>query len=330
MRYVFLLNPAAGRQDSTKELEAAARAALARAGVPAGQWSIRRTAYKGHARELARAAAAAGGPVTLFAAGGDGTFNEVLTGAKGCPGAAVGCIPAGSGNDFLRTFGTKADFLDLDAQLAGRPVTIDLMDTTLGLSAAVCAAGLDAQVANGAAAYRHNPLFHGEAAYLLSALRQICGPLGRRFRFEADGEVLEEDVLMCAVCNTRDYGGGFRAAPLARPDDGWLDLVVVRKVGRLKILRLLGHAVKTVQQIDKHQDHNACPEDSQLFTDHRENHVIVGLRDASQLLDAVSQPLSEQSAGAYGIQCLQRLIGLVRVFFRVRIQPRLNSSDTEG
>ena len=52
--------------------------------------------------------------------------------------------------------------------------------------------------------------------------------------------MLEEDVLMCAVCNTRDYGGGFRAAPLARPDDGWLDLVVVRKVGRLKILRLLG------------------------------------------------------------------------------------------
>ena len=93
MRYVFLLNPAAGRQDSTKELEAAARAALARAGVPAGQWSIRRTAYKGHARELARAAAAAGGEITLFAAGGDGTFNEVLTGAKGCPGAAVGCIP---------------------------------------------------------------------------------------------------------------------------------------------------------------------------------------------------------------------------------------------
>ena len=240
MRYLFLLNPAAGRQDSTKELEAAARAALARAGVPAGQWSIRRTAYKGHARELARAAAAAGGEITLFAAGGDGTFNEVLTGAKGCPGAAVGCIPAGSGNDFLRTFGTKADFLDLDAQLAGRPVTIDLMDTTLGLSAAVCAAGLDAQVANGAAAFRHNPLFHGEAAYLLSALRQICGPLGRRFRFEADGQVLEEDVLLCAVCNTKDYGGGFRAAPNARPDDGWLDLVAVRRAGRLKILSLLG------------------------------------------------------------------------------------------
>ena len=240
MRYLFLLNPAAGRQDRTALLDRAARAALDRAGVPASGWEIRRTEYKGHARELAAQAAQSGEPVRIFAAGGDGTFNEALTGASPYPNAAVGCIPAGSGNDFLRTFGVKEEFLDLDAQLAGGTVTIDLMDTSLGLSAAVCAAGLDAQVASGAAAYRHNPLFHGEAAYLLSALRQICGPLGRRFRFEADGEVLEEDILLCAVCNTRDYGGGFRAAPLARPDDGWLDLVAVKKTGRLKILSLLG------------------------------------------------------------------------------------------
>ena len=50
-------------------------------------------------------------------------------------------------NDFLRTFGTKEEFLDLDAQLAGGPVSIDLMQTSLGLSATICAAGQDAQVA---------------------------------------------------------------------------------------------------------------------------------------------------------------------------------------
>lgn len=244
MRYLFLLNPAAGREDRTGPLAAAARAALEKAGIPGSDWEIRSTEYKGHARLLAeqagRRAQAEGRPVEIFAAGGDGTFNEVLTGAWRYPLASVGCIPAGSGNDFLRTFGRKEEFLDLDAQLAGRPVTIDLMETSLGLSAAVCAAGLDAQVAAGAAAYRHNPLFHGEAAYLLSAVKEICGPLGRRFRFEADGEVLDLDAMMCAVCNTRDYGGGFRAAPCARPDDGLLDLVVVKKVSRLKILRLLG------------------------------------------------------------------------------------------
>ena len=48
-------------------------------------------------------------------AGGDGTFNEALTGIYGYANAAVGCLPFGSGNDFLRTFGTKEEFLDLDA-----------------------------------------------------------------------------------------------------------------------------------------------------------------------------------------------------------------------
>ena len=82
----------------------------------------------------------------IFTAGGDGTFNEALTGAHGFDKTAVGCLPYGSGNDFLRTYGTKEEFLDLDAQLAGGTVPIDLMRTSLGLSATICAAGLDAQV----------------------------------------------------------------------------------------------------------------------------------------------------------------------------------------
>ena len=150
----------------------------------------------------------------------------------------MGCIPTGSGNDFLRTFGSKPEFLDLDGQLAGSVVPLDLMETDLGPSVSVCAAGLDAQVAAGAARFRHNPFFHGEAAYLLSAAREICGPIGRQMRFTVDGETFEAPVMMCAACNTRDYGGGFRAAPAARPDDGLIDLIVVRRISRATLLRL--------------------------------------------------------------------------------------------
>ncbi len=244
MRYIFLLNPVAGRSDSSARLEEAVRAALGRAGIPPEAYAIRRTEHAGHARELARAAAEqaarAGEELRIYTAGGDGTFNEALTGAYGYPNAAVGCLPCGSGNDFLRSFGTKEEFLDLDAQLAGTAVPIDLMETSLGLSAAICAAGLDAQVAYGIPRFRRIPLCGGEAAYLLSIVRELCGHIGRRLRFEIDGETLEVDCLMCAVCNGKDYGGGFRAAPEARLDDGWLDLFIVRRVGRLTIAKLLG------------------------------------------------------------------------------------------
>ena len=153
MRYLFLLNPAAGKQDCTVQLIPQIRAAAARAGWSEADYTIHTTEYAGHARELARAAAQeaarAGDSLRIWTAGGDGTFMEAMTGVQGFANAAVGCLPYGSGNDFLRTYGTRAEFTDLDAQLAGGEVTIDLLETSLGLSATICAAGLDAQVAYG-------------------------------------------------------------------------------------------------------------------------------------------------------------------------------------
>ena len=244
MRTLFLLNPAAGKADCTRALPRQIDAAAARAGLAMGEYTIRITAHAGHARELANAAARqarqAGEQLRIYTAGGDGTFNEALTGVYGFENAAVGCLPYGSGNDFLRTFGTKAEFLDLDAQLAGGPVAIDLMQTSLGLSATICAAGLDAQVAYGIPKFRRIPLCGGEAAYALSIVEQLCGHIGRRVEYTIDGETLTVNCLMCAVCNGRTYGGGFRAAPEAKPDDGWLDVYIIRKVSRLTIAKLLG------------------------------------------------------------------------------------------
>ena len=244
MHTLFLLNPAAGKADCTRTLPQQIAAAAAGAGLAPEDYTIRVTTHAGHARELSRAAAAAaqkaGVELHIFTAGGDGTFNEALTGAHGFDKTAVGCLPYGSGNDFLRTYGTKEEFLDLDAQLAGGTVPIDLMRTSLGLSATICAAGLDAQVAYGIPKFRRIPLCGGEVSYLLSIVEQLCGHIGRRVTFTIDDEELTVDCLMCAICNGRAYGGGFLAAPEADPADGWLDVMIVRRVGRLTIAKLLG------------------------------------------------------------------------------------------
>ena len=243
MRYLFLLNPAAGKQNCTIPLVPRLKEAAARAGIPEDAVTIRTTAYPGHARDLARAAAqaaqTAGETLRVWTAGGDGTLVEALTGVQGFVHAAVGCLPYGSGNDFLRTYGVREEFTDLDAQLAGGEVAIDLMQTNLGLSATICAAGLDAQVAYGIPKFRRIPLCGGEVSYLLSIVEQLCGHIGRRVEYTIDGETFAVDCLMCAICNGRTYGGGFCAGPEAQPDDGWLDVFIVRKVGRLTIAKLL-------------------------------------------------------------------------------------------
>ena len=244
MRYLFILNPAAGKQDCTVQLIPQLQQAAARAGIPVDAVATCKTEYAGHAKALARAAAEeaakAGEQLHIWTAGGDGTLVEALTGVQGFANAAVGCLPYGSGNDFLRTYGTRAEFTDLDAQLAGGEVTIDLLETSLGLSATICAAGLDAQVAYGIPKFRRIPLCGGEVSYLLSIVEQLCGHIGRRVTFTIDDEELTVDCLMCAICNGRAYGGGFLAAPEADPADGWLDVMIVRRVGRLTIAKLLG------------------------------------------------------------------------------------------
>lgn len=244
MRYLFILNPAAGKQDCTVPLIPQLQQAAVRAGIPVDAVATCKTEYAGHAKALARAAAEeaakAGEQLHIWTAGGDGTLVEALTGVQGFANAAVGCLPYGSGNDFLRTYGTRAEFTDLDAQLAGGEVTIDLLETSLGLSATICAAGLDAQVAYGIPKFRRIPLCGGEVSYLLSIVEQLCGHIGRRVTFTIDDEELTVDCLMCAICNGRAYGGGFLAAPEADPADGWLDVMIVRRVGRLTIAKLLG------------------------------------------------------------------------------------------
>ena len=192
MRTLFLLNPTAGKADCTRTLPQQINAAAARAGLAPEEYTIQVTNHAGHARELANAAAQqarqSGEELRVFTAGGDGTFNEALTGIYGYANAAVGCLPFGSGNDFLRTYGTREEFNDLDAQLAGGEVDIDLMQTDLGLSATICAAGLDAQVAYGIPQFRRIPFCGGEMAYALSIVKQLCGHIGRNVTFTIDGE----------------------------------------------------------------------------------------------------------------------------------------------
>ncbi len=238
MEHIFIINPVAGRTNAAGELEPRIRQACRELDVSA---RVEVTQAAGDAAATAREMAARGRPVRLYACGGDGTLNEVLQGAASHPWVEVACLPLGSGNDFVRNFPRTMDqFLDVKAQIRGRARAMDVIRTDRGYCAAICSAGLDAQVAYGIPKFRRLPLCGGTMAYKLSILQQVMGPLGRRLVLEIDGKRIEQECLMAAVCNGSTYGGGFYAAPQASLTDGLLDVVVVRRIGRLRIARVLG------------------------------------------------------------------------------------------
>ena len=237
MQPVFIINPTAGKLDASVALIPQIHAAASRAGVKP---IVEITRRPGHACDLAAKYAASGEAVALYACGGDGTLNEVLQGVIGCPNAAVGCVPCGSGNDYVRNFGTQAQFLDIDAQLAAKPFAVDLIQTPQGYGIDIYAAGIDAQVANGIPKWRRVPLCGGTTAYTLSILEAICSTFKHRLRITADDRRLEDTFMMLAVCNGQMYGGGYCAAPHASMADGLLDVVLLKPIPRLKLPGLLG------------------------------------------------------------------------------------------
>ena len=121
MEQVFFINPVAGKRDASAELVPRIQAAARQLQLPQPQIVV--TQYAGQAREAAHRYAASGTPAALYACGGDGTLNELVQGAAGSANVAVGCVPCGSGNDYVRNFGAagQAPFLDFAAQLQAQP-----------------------------------------------------------------------------------------------------------------------------------------------------------------------------------------------------------------
>lgn len=237
MKHVFIVNPVAGKKDAGKKLIPEIIRAASNLELP---YEVILTEAPGHATALAETYAQAEDEVRLYACGGDGTFHEVVQGAWLYPNAAIGCIPCGSGNDFVRNFTHKEDFLDIAAMLQGRVVNMDLVETPEGYSTSSCSVGLDAQVAMGIDKWRRVPGCGGSVSYLLSAVEQVMGKLGLHLKIRLDDTELEGEYLLAAACNGKAYGGGFMAAPPARLDDGEMDVLLVKKISRLKIAGVIG------------------------------------------------------------------------------------------
>ena len=235
MDHLFIINPAAGKKDSTETLERL----LERLPLPR---KIVHTAREGDARRMTEAAAALGKPIRIYACGGDGTLNEVVNGAAGHDFLAVTNVPMGTGNDFLKLFGPnyRSIFSNLEALAAGPQAAFDLMDCNGKLGLDVICAGVDARIAAGVHKYKRLKGVSGRWAYLLSLAEQvlvrgICCPM--TVSMGADRWTQEPTAILC-ICNGRHYGGGFMPVAEARMDDGVLHTILVRKVGRAAFAKL--------------------------------------------------------------------------------------------
>jgi len=238
MRHLFIINPAAGKKETTALLEKKLAALRF-------EHEVVYTEKAGDAREIARAAAERGDPVRIYACGGDGTLNEVVNGAAGYDHVAITCVPKGTGNDFLKVFGDgyRKLFYDLEALAEGPQTPFDLIDCNghLGIDMVCC--GVDARI--GAGVHRYKKVASGMMAYCLSLVENVLlKGLTRHMTVRMEDIYWDGETTIICICNGRYYGGGFMPAPDAMPDDGVLDMLLVPGISLLTFARLVGKYAK--------------------------------------------------------------------------------------
>ena len=222
-KLLFIVNPRAGKTKSTAPLFDAV-AAFSRAGYLV---KVFLTEGRGDAT---RAAAELGGAYDLVVcAGGDGTFNEMVSGLMQLPECPeVGYLPNGSTNDFAASLHLHTTVATAARAVAGGiPYSLDIGRHNDRYFAYVASFGAFTRSSYSASQAAKNAL--GHFAYILEGLGDLDSLRPYRCAIDADGEHFEGDFIFGAVCNSTSLGGLVKLDPKhVSMDDGTFELLLLR------------------------------------------------------------------------------------------------------
>ena len=237
MKHIFIINPAAGKENYYATIETALKRAKNI------EYELYETKGRGDATAYIRDYCTKNPTETVrfYACGGDGTLNEVVNGVVGFENASVGCYPCGSGNDFVKYYGGKRVFYDLNALLNAKEEYIDLI--RVGDRYAINAAhfGLDSCVAQTMMNVRRKKFIGGKNAYTTGVVVGLLKAMRNKCKVTVDGELLNPkgEILLCTVANGQFVGGSFRCAPRSLDNDGLLEVCLVHPISHITFVRLV-------------------------------------------------------------------------------------------
>lgn len=179
----------------------------------------------------------------LVAAGGDGTLFEVLNGLYRHPKPAripLGLLPIGTGNAFARDLQLKpsawSDAIDLLQRRRTREVDVGLVKSADRTFYFLNIVGMGFTVDASKTAQKLK--FFGNSAYTLATLWQVLKLKSFPLMVDLDGRKIRGDNIFITISNTRYTGTHFLIAPDASIDDGLLDVTILEKLPRRRLLKL--------------------------------------------------------------------------------------------
>jgi len=202
----------------------------------------------------------------FIAVGGDGTIHEVVSGIMSMnPGdgeATLAVIPVGTGNDWGREWGVTIDHrMAVDIIAKGNTKVQDLAEVrsfkfgkeNTRYMANIGGLGFDANVCFKVDGYKDAGKT-GSSLYIRGLLRAFFGYTNKRFKIDVDGSTLYEGKVFSTAFGIGRYsGGGMLQTPEALPDDGLLEVTVIKKIPKLKVIfsmkKLYSGDIYTIKEV---------------------------------------------------------------------------------
>lgn len=251
-RHIFILNPAAG-QGKAFSLEDEIIKTGIRLGIDVEIYKTKEVLdAQVEANRLAKTASK-DLPIRIYACGGDGTVNEVLNGIVGYDNVELAIVPTGTGNDFIRNFGTINDFLDIEKQILGTSQKVDVIGyksstdsyTAIRYCINMINIGFDCDVVREAAILKKKPFISGSMAYLIGVVKKLYQMKGTNLKVLLEDEkVIDGKLLLMAVGNGCFCGGGVKGVPYAKTDDGLMDVSMIKRCSRTQLIMVFSKYVK--------------------------------------------------------------------------------------
>lgn len=222
MRTLTVLNPTAGRKKAATTVETLHRL------LDLSQWQLEIYETVGHepVGEIVRNAVD-DGIDRVIAVGGDGTISDVVDGLANTS-VPLGIIPTGTTNVVAQELGIPLNVEKACRVLAGDPDTISIDAIRVGEKYFILAVGtgLDAMVMEEVSPERKRRF--GRLAYAWSILKIVAGMQPRRFTIIADGKPFQMSAAVVLLSNVGTLTRPLRWGPDIRPDDGWIDINIIR------------------------------------------------------------------------------------------------------
>jgi YegS/Rv2252/BmrU family lipid kinase len=189
--------------------------------------------------------------IRVYAVGGDGILFDCLNGIVGLVNMELAIIPYGSSNDFALSFGNGKEelFRDIAKQVSAGTVKTDIINCGSNYALNFCAVGVESV----AVIYAQRLMQVFDWAIRLTRRRiipmlySIGGVIAildrrtreQRYRVTLDGERADGAYTVINIANGPCYGGNMSAVTSAMPDDGVLDMLLLKSGSALRILKML-------------------------------------------------------------------------------------------